>query len=49
MEDIWIEGFVGKLLLRIGGIIDCMDSKEGIFWIVDYKIGGSFKVLVNIE
>ena len=43
VEDIRIEGPVGKLSLRIGGTIDRMDSKEGTLRIVDYKTGGSPK------
>ena len=49
VEDIRIEGPVGKLSLRIGGTIDRMDSKEGTLRIVDYKTGGSPKVPANIE
>ncbi len=40
VEDIRIEGPVGKLSLRIGGTIDRMDSKESTLRIVDYKTGG---------
>lgn len=49
VEDIRIEGPVGKLSLRIGGTIDRMDSKESTLRIVDYKTGGSPKVPANIE
>ena len=49
VEDIRIEGPVGKLSLKIGGTIDRMDSKEGTLRIVDYKTGGSPKVPANIE
>lgn len=49
MEDIEIQTPKGIIKSRIGGIIDRMDSKDGILRIVDYKTGGSPKTPTNIE
>ncbi len=49
VEDIDIQTPKGIIKSRIGGIIDRMDSKNGILRIVDYKTGGSPKSPANIE
>lgn len=49
MEEIEIQTPKGVIKSRIGGIIDRMDSKEGVLRIVDYKTGGSPKTPANIE
>lgn len=48
-EDIDIQTPKGIIKSRIGGIIDRMDSKEGVLRIVDYKTGGNPKSPANIE
>lgn len=40
-EEVSIHTPNGDLTTRIGGVIDRMDSKDGILRIVDYKTGGS--------
>ncbi len=40
-EEVNIHTPNGDLTTRIGGVIDRMDSKDGILRIVDYKTGGS--------
>ncbi|HOU68451.1 MAG TPA: PD-(D/E)XK nuclease family protein [Paludibacteraceae bacterium] len=43
-EQMKIKANGEELLVNIGGIVDRMDLKEGIFRIVDYKTGGTAKV-----
>lgn len=48
-EDIEIETSQGTIPIKIGGIIDRMDSKGDTLRIVDYKTGGVPKSPENIE
>ena len=48
-EVMEIETSLGKLLLKIGGTVDRLDSKEDTLRIVDYKTGGTPKTPANIE
>lgn len=48
-EDFTIKTSSGPRTLRIGGIIDRMDSKDGTLRIVDYKTGGEPSTVANIE
>ena len=48
-EEIDIQTPKGVIKSRIGGMIDRLDSKEGVLRIVDYKTGGSPKTPANIE
>ncbi|ADV44474.1 PD-(D/E)XK nuclease family protein [Bacteroides helcogenes] len=48
-ETIETDTPLGKLLLKIGGTIDRMDSKGDTLRIVDYKTGGVPKIPENIE
>ena len=48
-EDFTIRTAAGPCTLRIGGIIDRMDSKDGTLRIVDYKTGGEPSTVANIE
>ncbi len=40
-EEIEIETPAGDVKIKIGGIVDRMDTKDGILRIVDYKTGGT--------
>lgn len=48
-EEMAIDTAVGKLLVRIGGTIDRMDSKGNVLRIVDYKTGGNPKTPESVE
>ena len=48
-EDFTIQSPSGACTIRIGGIIDRMDSKDGTLRIVDYKTGGEPSIAANIE
>lgn len=48
-EDIGVNTSIGRIQVRIGGIIDRIDSKEDTLRIVDYKTGGSPKIPIDIE
>lgn len=48
-EDFPIDTHCGRIVVRIGGIIDRIDSKSGVLRIVDYKTGGQPFVPANIE
>lgn len=48
-EDFQIHTSTGIHNIRIGGIIDRMDSKDGTLRIVDYKTGGEPSIATNIE
>ena len=48
-EDIDINTPKGVIKSRIGGIIDRLDSKDGVLRIVDYKTGGDASIPANIE
>lgn len=48
-EDMTIKTPDGNIEVRIGGIIDRLDSKDDTLRIVDYKTGGNPKVPTGIE
>lgn len=48
-EDFTIQTSSGTHTVRIGGIIDRLDSKDGTLRIVDYKTGGEPLIAANIE
>ena len=48
-EDFTIRTQSGLRTLRIGGIIDRLDSKDGTLRIVDYKTGGEPSTVTNVE
>ncbi len=48
-EDFTIRTESGPLTLRIGGVIDRLDSKDGTLRIVDYKTGGEPMTAANVE
>lgn len=48
-EDFTIQTPSGTHTVRIGGIIDRLDSKDGTLRIVDYKTGGEPLTAANIE
>ncbi|KAA6335059.1 ATP-dependent helicase/deoxyribonuclease subunit B, partial [termite gut metagenome] len=49
VEEILTLETVDGIKIKTGGIIDRIDSKDGILRIVDYKTGGSPQTPVNIE
>ncbi|WP_321331184.1 PD-(D/E)XK nuclease family protein [uncultured Bacteroides sp.] len=48
-EKMEIKATNGNITLKIGGIIDRIDSKDGTLRIVDYKTGGTPKTPANVE
>lgn len=48
-EDMTIKTSNGEIEVRIGGIIDRLDSKDDTLRIVDYKTGGTPKVPTGVE
>lgn len=48
-EDFTIRTQSGLRTLRIGGIIDRLDSKDGTLRIVDYKTGGEPSTVTSVE
>ena len=48
-EDLDITTPAGTLSLRIGGIVDRMDSKDGTLYLIDYKTGGNPKTPTDID
>lgn len=48
-EDMTIKTPDGEIQVRIGGIIDRLDSKDGTLRIVDYKTGGSPKIPTSVD
>ncbi|KAA6345582.1 ATP-dependent helicase/deoxyribonuclease subunit B [termite gut metagenome] len=49
VEEILVLETAAGMEVRIGGVIDRMDCKDGILRIVDYKTGGSPQTPVNVE
>jgi ATP-dependent helicase/DNAse subunit B len=49
VEEILVVDTAGGMEVRIGGVIDRIDCKDGILRIVDYKTGGSPQTPVNME
>jgi hypothetical protein len=49
VKEIFVLEKAGGMEVGIGGVIDRIDCKDGIFRIVDYKTGGSPQTPVNIE
>lgn len=48
-EDMTVKTPEGEIEVRIGGIIDRLDSKEDTLRIVDYKTGGTPKIPTGVE
>jgi ATP-dependent helicase/DNAse subunit B len=48
-EDLTLHTTAGEIEVRIGGIIDRIDRKDGVLRIVDYKTGGVPKTPANVE
>jgi ATP-dependent helicase/DNAse subunit B len=49
VEETLVLETAGSMEVKIGGVIDRMDCKDGILRIVDYKTGGSPQTPVNVE
>ncbi|MDR2859175.1 MAG: PD-(D/E)XK nuclease family protein [Mediterranea sp.] len=49
VEEAFTLAVADGIKIKIGGIIDRIDRKDGVLRIVDYKTGGTPKTLVNIE